>query len=376
MKKQKMLISLAGLVVAVATTATVAAYTLGGDGSSAPAAESPGNQEPALHDDKLPTFDLGPGQISKDGRSVSVSNPDVKVDDPPAGKVLPDGGGVVPIGKVDGGPSLHGDPEPTVGPEVKGDAPDIEPLLGQGPVGELPGTIDPPEYVEVLELAKRDLVERLGLPTTDPIRLEEIAKVEWGNTSLGNPQPGIFYAEVIVPGFKILLEADGNFYVYHTSLEEAVLVEASGIPVTSVGSQEVVAVVPVLNPEEDVEVLDDQAVRVGPGTGLLIDPLLATGAEVKLSGEVVSEGIFSVDGRVLEVNGERVLVMDYGDADSLDVEAAGISPDGSSIGTHMVSWVAPPHFFRTETAIVLYVGENSEVIEALAQVMGPQFAGR
>ena len=99
-------------------------------------------------------------------------------------------------------------------------------------------------------------------------------------------------------------------------------------------------------------------------------------AEVKLTGEVVSEGIFSVDGRVLEVNGERVLVMDYGDTDALDAEAAGISPDGSSVGTHMVTWVSPPHFFRTETAIVLYVGESPTVIEALTEMTGPQFAGR
>ena len=103
---------------------------------------------------------------------------------------------------------------------------------------------------------------------------------------------------------------------------------------------------------------------------------------MNLTGEVVSEGIFSVDGTVLEVNGERVLVMDYGDADALDVEAAGISPTGSSVATHgqasMILWDAPPHFFRTETAIVLYVGDSPKVIEALTSVLGPSgpLAGR
>ena len=123
-----------------------------------------------------------------------------------------------------------------------------------------------------------------------------------------------------------------------------------------------------------------QIVRVGPGTGELIDPLLATGAQVEVTGEVVSEGIFSVDGTIILVNGERVQVMDFGDAAALEAQAAGISPTGSSIATHgqasMVLWVAPPHFFRTDTAIVLYVGENSEVIAALTSVLGPQFAGR
>ena len=118
----------------------------------------------------------------------------------------------------------------------------------------------------------------------------------------------------------------------------------------------------------------------GTGTVLLIDSLVATGAEVKVSGEVVSADIFSVDGRVLEVNGERVLVMDYGDAAALEAEAAGVSPSGSSVATNgkasMILWVAPPHYFRSETAIVLYVGENPKVIKALTSVLGPQFAGR
>ena len=99
-------------------------------------------------------------------------------------------------------------------------------------------------------------------------------------------------------------------------------------------------------PEEDAEDPDDQVVRVGRGTVEQMDTFLATGVQVKVAGEVVSEGIFSVDGSVFEVNGERVLVMDYGDADALDVEAAGISPDGSSVATHgkasMILWVAPP----------------------------------
>ena len=58
-----------------------------------------------------------------------------------------------------------------------------------------------------------------------------IAKVEWGNTSLGNPEPGMMYAEVIVPGFKIVLEADGVFYMYHTSHDEAVFVGTRNVPV-------------------------------------------------------------------------------------------------------------------------------------------------
>ena len=296
----------------------------------------------------------------------------------------------MPIGKIDGDPPLHGDPEPTglskdpgvplvspppiaesLGdPRPLGGGPDIEPSQVMLP------PIDPAEYNPVLELAQLDLAERLGLHTIDPVRLVKLGKMEWANTSLGNPQPGMMYAPVIVPRFKMLFEADGAFYMYHTSLEEAVFVDGrsvvlvtsvgSGEPVEVVlvpppkddGSGEVVAVTP--PPKEDVEDLDGQAVRVGPGAGELIDPLLATGADVEVTGEVVKQPFFSEGGRILLVNGERVQVMEYRDAADLEDEAAHISPHGSSTGTTMVSWVAPPHFFRNETVIVLYVGENTK----------------
>lgn len=41
---------------------------------------------------------------------------------------------------------------------------------------------------------------------------------EWPDASLGNPQDGLAYAQVITPGFKILMEAGGQQYEYHTDL--------------------------------------------------------------------------------------------------------------------------------------------------------------
>ena len=216
MKKQKMLITLAGLVAVVATSATITAYSLAGDGSNAPVGESLGTIEPAFQDDKIPTFDPRPDTIYDGKGGVSVTNPDIKVDDPPAGKVLPDNGGVVPIGKFDSDPPLHGDPEPVDRHKVPADKPNIEPV-------DLP-KVPADKYAQVLELAKLDMADMLGLADIDPIRLVKIGKAEW-NISLGNPQPGIVYADVLVPGFKMLLEADGAFYTYHTSLDEAVFVD-------------------------------------------------------------------------------------------------------------------------------------------------------
>jgi len=42
----------------------------------------------------------------------------------------------------------------------------------------------------------------------------------------------------------------------------------------------------------------------------------------------------------------------------------------------MPFWVGPPHFYKVEKLIVLYVGENEDTIGILESVLGPQFAGR
>ena len=58
-------------------------------------------------------------------------------------------------------------------------------------------------------------------------------------------------------------------------------------------------------------------------------------------------------------------------------EAAQISPNASSVGTSMMSWVATPHFYALDRVIVLYVGDNQAVVDALNQVLGqPVAAGR
>jgi hypothetical protein len=93
----------------------------------------------------------------------------------------------------------------------------------------------------------------------------------------------------------------------------------------------------------------------GPVTGYvsLIDNLRAAGATVEPAGEV-SQPFFSVKGQVITVNGGDVQVFEYADAAAADAEAALVSPDGGSVGTSMMSWVAAPHFFKTGKLIVLY----------------------
>lgn len=98
------------------------------------------------------------------------------------------------------------------------------------------------------------------------------------------------------------------------------------------------------------------------------------GAGVEVA-EEIEQPFFTVPGQRLVVDGEDVQVFAYGRVEAAREEAGLVSPDGYSIGTSMVSWVATPHFFQCGQLIVLYVGEEAGVLGLLQAVLGAQFAG-
>ncbi len=55
-------------------------------------------------------------------------------------------------------------------------------------------------------------------------------------------------------------------------------------------------------------------------------------------------------------------------------DAAQIQPNGQP-KTMSVTWTGPPHFFHKERVIVIYVGNDSQLLRELSKLLGPQFAG-
>jgi hypothetical protein len=107
----------------------------------------------------------------------------------------------------------------------------------------------------------------------------------------------------------------------------------------------------------------------------LVNALQAAGVTVA-AGDAVEQPFFSVPGQVIRVNEQDVQVYVYETAEALEAEAAQIAEDGSSIGTSMVDWVEPPHFFKSGRILVLYLGEDPNILIVLESILGPQFAGR
>jgi hypothetical protein len=74
----------------------------------------------------------------------------------------------------------------------------------------------------VIEKAKEDLAQRLSISVTR-INLIEAVEVVWSNSSLGCPQPGMEYLQVLTPGYRIQLESGGNIYEYHSNRDTYVI---------------------------------------------------------------------------------------------------------------------------------------------------------
>ncbi len=119
--------------------------------------------------------------------------------------------------------------------------------------------------------------------------------------------------------------------------------------------------------------------QAGPGEGIdnyesFKSALEARTLEVEFEDEIVQD-FFDPAGKLISVDGEEIQVFEFpSQADA--VRAAGsISPEGSSIGTTMVTWIAPPHFYQSGNLIVIYVGTDADTILMLEELLGEQLAG-
>ena len=73
--------------------------------------------------------------------------------------------------------------------------------------------------------AKHDLAQSLGVPETE-VDLKSVREKDWPDASLGVKQPGMSYAQMIVSGYVIDLQAGNHTYRYHAD-EDTRVVRAS-----------------------------------------------------------------------------------------------------------------------------------------------------
>jgi hypothetical protein len=79
-----------------------------------------------------------------------------------------------------------------------------------------------PEAGAPLEAAQVALAEDLGIETGE-IEVVSSYPIEWPNACLGVARPGEACAEVITPGYLIVLQAGGKQYEYHTNADGSII---------------------------------------------------------------------------------------------------------------------------------------------------------
>jgi hypothetical protein len=116
-------------------------------------------------------------------------------------------------------PQTGGTQEPavTTPSPVESQVPPVE----TSPSGPIP--VDrPPAQLKAIEA----LAASLGV---DPSEIQVVSAdaVEWPNGCLGVQRMGVMCTQVITPGFRIVLEAGGKQYEYHTNQDGSAVVEAA-----------------------------------------------------------------------------------------------------------------------------------------------------
>ena len=71
----------------------------------------------------------------------------------------------------------------------------------------------PNDLQSIVAAAKKDAVAR-GLPA-QAISVQSAQRVTWRDGSLGCPKPGYSYTQALVDGYRIVLRAGAEEYVYH-----------------------------------------------------------------------------------------------------------------------------------------------------------------
>lgn len=171
--------------------------------------------------------------------------------------------------------------------------------------------------------------------------------------------------------YVVQLAFDGRIYEYHGRNGEVLLIsEPLVLAATAAAETAVPDAPPGAAPRTEAD---------------LVRTLEAAGALVALNSEpVAAPDMFAIPGQAINVNGAALNVYVYDSVEAAATDAARVSPSGYGIdpppgaaaqGPTILEFGGPPHFFQWENLILLYVGQDANLLRLLESVAGPQFAG-
>ena len=79
-----------------------------------------------------------------------------------------------------------------------------------------------PDQQQAVAAAVQDAAARLGVAANE-LSVQQVEAREWGDSSLGCPQPGNLYSQIVTPGFVIVLNSRGKQLEYHSDTRARVV---------------------------------------------------------------------------------------------------------------------------------------------------------
>jgi len=117
-------------------------------------------------------------------------------------------------GAISAGPTASARPAPSFAPRPTV-APTASPVTGEVPP-------------DVIEAVRAELGAFTGTDASNATVVKAEA-VEWPDGSLGCPQRGVMYVQVVTPGYQVVLEQTGRDYDYRVAGEGAVIRLCEGV---------------------------------------------------------------------------------------------------------------------------------------------------
>ncbi len=171
----------------------------------------------------------------------------------------------------------------------------------------------PPEQRAAVAAA----IQALGLPA-DQVKLVSIEAVDWPDGCLGVRQIGMMCVKGPVPGFRIVLEANGKQYEFHTNLDASVVTPSNGpaveVPEAITSNVEAALAAALSVPTGDIQLVSTQIVEWP-------DSCLGVAKQGIMCAQMVTPGYLVV----LEANGQQYEYHTNGNASVVEPASVALS---------------------------------------------------
>ena len=78
-----------------------------------------------------------------------------------------------------------------------------------------PAASIPPQANAAVEQVRQAVATKTGAALAS-VTVNSVTALNWPDSALGCPQPGVMYSQLVTPGYKIVVSAKGQTFEYHS----------------------------------------------------------------------------------------------------------------------------------------------------------------